>query len=78
MKVHLPHTQEPWSTIVPGKKPLLNHPSEIYHLVQNSDALMAQSYQSEAVTDHPSKYVQVLSKYLGQMGSPGLYRTIIL
>ena len=78
MKVHLPHTQEPWSMIVPGKKPLLNHPSEIYHLVQNSDALMAQSYQSEAVTDHPSKYVQVLCKYLGQMGSPGLYRTIIL
>ena len=54
MKVHLPHTQEPWSTIVPGKKLPLNHPNEIYRLVQNSDALLAQSYQSEAVTDHPS------------------------
>ena len=56
MKVHLPHTQEPWSTIVPGKKLPLNHPNEIYRLVQNNDALMAQSYQSEAVTDHPSTY----------------------
>ena len=53
MKVHLPHTQEPWSTIVPGKKLPLNHPNEIYRLVQNSDALMAQSYQSEAVTNYP-------------------------
>ena len=54
MKVHLLHTQEPWSMIVPGKKQPLNHPNEIYRLVQNSDALMAQPYQSEAVTDHPS------------------------
>ena len=54
MKVHLPHTQEPWSTIVPGKKLPLNHPNEINRLVQNSDALMAQFYQSEAVTDHQS------------------------
>jgi hypothetical protein len=60
MKVHLPHTQEPWSTIVPGKKLPLNHPNEIHRLVQNSDALMAQYYQSEDVTDRPSTIYRIV------------------
>ena len=63
MKVHLPHSQEPWSMIVPGKKLPLNHPNEIHRSVQNSDALMAQYYQSEAVSDHP-----FFGKCLGQIG----------
>ena len=71
MKVHLPHTQEPWSTIVPGKKLPLNHPNEIYRLVQNSDALMTEPYQSEAVTDHPSTSFWQM---FGPICSRGLYR----